>query len=82
MKNSVTAKEIYRALKNNEESSQKMAVFFRQIEDIDALDSKIKKKFVDTNDETEKLFNDLKTVIHHSLSQENIFTYSVCRNVV
>ncbi len=82
MKISVTAKEIYRALKRNESCPQRMVVFFREIEDIDGMDPDIKKKFIDSNDEGEQLFNDTKTDIRNALSSENIFTYSVCTNEV
>jgi hypothetical protein len=74
----VTAKEIYRALKLNENCPQRMIVFFREIEDIDGIDPKIKKKFIDSSDETKTLLNDTKTIIRHALSPENIYTYSVC----
>jgi hypothetical protein len=78
----VTAKEIYRALKNNESCPQRMVVFFREIEDIDDIDPTIKTKFIDSNEEVEQLFNDTKTDIRRGLPSENIFTYSVCTNIV
>lgn len=77
----VTAKEIYRALKRNEHQSERMVVFFREIEDIDTMDPTIKKKFIDSNNEAQNLFDQTKTDIRSALSQQNIYTYSVCPRV-
>ena len=74
---SVTAKEIYRALENNKESSQRMAIFYREIEDIQASSFNLKSKFIDTNSETEELFNDLKNTINNQIPAENQFIYKV-----
>lgn len=74
----MTAKEIYRALKHNEHQSERMIVFFREIEDIDLLDSTIKKKFIDSNTEAQNLFDQTKMDIRNALSQANVYTYSVC----
>jgi len=77
---SVTAKEIYRALENNEKSPQRMVIFFREIEDIDEFSLNLKSKFIDINDETEQLFNELKSAIGNQLPPENQFMYRVCSN--
>ncbi len=77
---SLTAKEIYRALENNEKSPQRMVIFFREIEDIDEFSVNLKSKFIDMNDETEQLFNELKNAIGNQLSPENQFIYRVCSN--
>jgi hypothetical protein len=75
---SVTAQEIYRALENNATSPQRMVVFFRHIEDLDQFESKMKPKFIDTDPETEILFDDLKNAIRDQLPAENRFNYRVC----
>jgi hypothetical protein len=54
-----------------------MIACFREVEDIDQFDAKIKSKFIDTTEETEKLFHDTKTAIRNALSAENILTYRV-----
>ena len=75
----MTAKEIYWALKSNESCSQRMIVFFREIEDINDLDVKLKSKLSDTVDEeTQHLLDDIKTCIRNALPPENILTYRVC----
>jgi hypothetical protein len=77
----VTAKEIYRALKHNHNRSQRMIVFFREIEDIDNFTSQNKSKFNDINDEeTRQLFKDTKSDIQNSLPSDNIFHYQVYFN--
>jgi hypothetical protein len=78
----VTAKEIYQALKNNTNNQQRMIVCFREIEDIDQFDEKISSKFIDTTEETEKLFDETKTAIRDALSTENTFTYRVFKNTL
>jgi len=73
----VTAKEIYRALENNTNSQHRMIVCFREIEDIDQFVEKIKPKFVDTTEEIEKLFDEIRTTLRNTISAENILTYRV-----
>ncbi|CAF1169493.1 unnamed protein product [Rotaria sordida] len=74
----VTAKEIYQALNNNKNQPQRIVAFFREIEDIDHFDSKLKVKFSDTNDEHgESVLTDLKTFIETELGPNNIFTYRI-----
>ncbi|CAF1181407.1 unnamed protein product [Rotaria sordida] len=74
----VTAKEIYQALNNNKNQPQRIVAFFREIEDIDHFDSKLKVKFSDTNDEHgELVLTDLKTFIETELGPNNIFTYRI-----
>ncbi len=76
----VTAKEILRALENNTHSPQRMISFFREIEDMDELDLKIKSKLIDTDHETERLLNETKTIIREKLPLENQFNYQVYSN--
>jgi hypothetical protein len=57
-----------------------MVSFFREIEDIDELDLKLKSKLIDTDDETEILLNELKSIIQQKLPLENQFHYRVCSN--
>ncbi|CAF4105784.1 unnamed protein product, partial [Adineta steineri] len=74
---SVTAKEIIRALENNAIDHQRMVSFFREIEDIDQLDARLKSKLADTDNETEVLLNEIKSNIREKLPRENQFTYRV-----
>ncbi|CAF4038756.1 unnamed protein product [Rotaria magnacalcarata] len=74
---SVTSQEIYRALQNNDQQPQRMVAFFRELKDIDDLDSKLKLKFSDTDEETQKLLDDTKTLIRDALLPENVFAYRV-----
>jgi len=67
-------------LKNNENSPQRMAVFFREIKDLDDLDPKLKSKFSDTDDETRQLLDITNTCIRDALPADSIFTYRVCTN--
>jgi hypothetical protein len=57
-----------------------MVCFFREIEDIDQLDLKLKSKLIDTDDETEILLNELKSIIREKLPLENQFNYRVYSN--
>lgn len=62
----------------NVDRPQRMAVFFRDIEDFDQFQPKLKAKFMDGNDEmTEELLSDTKTIIRNALPSDNIFTYKV-----
>ncbi|CAF3412898.1 unnamed protein product [Rotaria socialis] len=82
---STTAKEIYRALQNNEHRQQRMVVFLREIEDIACVEPDLKSKFTDekfnstegSNVEAQKFLAELKTYIKSKLSEHNIFTYKV-----
>ncbi|CAF3406935.1 unnamed protein product [Rotaria socialis] len=82
---STTAKEIYRALQNNEHRQQRMVVFLREIEDIACVEPDLKSKFTDekfnstegSNVEAQKFLAELKTYIKSKLSEDNIFTYKV-----
>ncbi|CAF4251319.1 unnamed protein product [Rotaria sp. Silwood2] len=74
---SVTAKEIVRALENNAIDPQRMVAFFREIEDINELDIKLKSKLIDTDHETEILLNQIKSNIRERLPLENQFNYRV-----
>ncbi len=72
------AKEIFRALENNVLNPQRIISFFREIEDIDELDLKVKSKLIDTDDETERLLNEIKKIIiRNKLPLENQFNYQV-----
>jgi hypothetical protein len=74
----VIAKEIFRALENNVLNPQRIISFFREIEDIDELDLKVKSKLIDTDDETERLLNEIKKIIiRNKLPLENQFNYQV-----
>ena len=55
-----------------------MVVFFRQIEDMDSIDAVVKKKFIDSNNEVQTLFDQTKADIRDAVSEQNIYTYSVC----
>ncbi|CAF2634560.1 unnamed protein product [Rotaria sp. Silwood2] len=74
---SVTAMEIVRALENNAIDPQRMVAFFREIEDIDKLDVKLKSKLIDTDDETEILLNQIKLNIRENLPLDNQFNHQV-----
>ena len=75
----MTAKEICQALESNQNRPERVAVFFREIEDIDQFEPESKSKFKDTTDDaTEQLFTELRTTIKQALSPENVFTYQVC----
>jgi hypothetical protein len=76
----VTAKEILRALENNALTPQRMISFFREIEDMDELDLKVKSKLIDTDHETERLLNETKKIIREKLPLENQFNYQVYSN--
>jgi hypothetical protein len=71
----VTAQEIYRALKNNINKSRRIVCFFRQIIDIEELDS----KFHDTENVTEsqELLDNIKNVLQQSIDSSDIYTYRV-----
>ncbi|UJR21418.1 hypothetical protein I4U23_024507 [Adineta vaga] len=70
---SVTAQEIYRALKNNKDKVRRMICFFREINDLEKLDS----KFPETENitETQQLLNDIKNLLHQSLDPSDIYSY-------
>ncbi|CAF1109225.1 unnamed protein product [Adineta steineri] len=70
---SVTAQEIYRALKNNINQSRRIICFFRDLIDIDELDS----KFHDTENESEsqKLLDDIKHLLNQTIHSSDIYTY-------
>ncbi len=73
----MTTKEIFRALENNSLDPQRIVSFFRDIEDMDQLDLKVKSKFIDTDHETEILLNQTKQIIREKLPLENQFNYQV-----
>lgn len=75
----VTAKEIYQALEMNQDQTERMAVFIRDIEDLPNFDEKLKAKFMDTTDDSESLLKDLKNTLGNALPAENIFEYRVRR---
>ncbi|CAF1291712.1 unnamed protein product [Adineta ricciae] len=72
---SVTAQEIYRALKNNKDKTRRMICFLREIHDIDQLDS----KFQETGNITEiqQLLKNVKTDLHQALDPSDVYTYQV-----
>jgi hypothetical protein len=59
-----------------------MISFFREIEDIDELNLNLKSKLIDTDNETEILLNEIKSIIRKKLPLENQFDYRVCSNDV
>ncbi len=67
----VTAKEIYRALKNNQNSSRRIICFFREIIDLEKLDAKYREI------ETEELLAKIKHLLHQSINASDIYTYQV-----
>jgi hypothetical protein len=73
----VTAKEIIRAMENNATDPQRMVSFFREIEDIDKIDVKLKSKLIDTDDETEILLEQIKSNIREKIPLDNQFNYRV-----
>jgi len=68
---SVTAKEIYRALQNNMNQSRRIVCFFREIRDIDKLDSKF------YENENQDLLEEIKSLLHRSIHSSDIYTYQV-----
>ncbi|CAF1533025.1 unnamed protein product, partial [Rotaria sordida] len=72
---SVTAKEIYRALKNNINKSRRIICFFREIIDIEELDSKYRE--IENADETKKLLEKIKNLLHQSIDSSDIYTYRI-----
>ncbi|CAF4336651.1 unnamed protein product, partial [Adineta steineri] len=69
----VTAQEIYRALLNNKHKPRRILCFFRELTDIDELDS----KFHDKEDkaESKQLLNDIKNLLQQSVDSSEIYTY-------
>ncbi|CAF0966926.1 unnamed protein product [Didymodactylos carnosus] len=59
----VTALEIYHAIQNNARQSNRMFCFVREITDRDDMEKSTKKKFIETEDDTNKLLGDLKKQI-------------------
>jgi len=74
----VTAKEIYRALKNNINTSRRIICFFRDIIDIEKLDSKYRE--IENITETKELLEEIKNVLHQSINSSDIYTYQVDKN--
>ncbi|CAF1086333.1 unnamed protein product [Rotaria sp. Silwood1] len=70
----VTAKEIYRALQNNK-TSRRILCFFREIIDIEELDSKFRE--IEDATEAQLLLNEIKNVLHQSLDSMDIRTYRI-----
>jgi hypothetical protein len=71
----VTAKEIYRALENNLNTSRRIVCFFREIIDIDKLDSKYRE--TENTIESQELLREIKNVLHQSITSSDIYTYQV-----
>ena len=71
----VTAQEIYRALANNKHKPRRILCFFRELFDIEELDS----KFHDNEDkiESEELLNNVKQLLQQSIDGSDIYTYKV-----
>ncbi|CAF1376711.1 unnamed protein product, partial [Adineta steineri] len=71
----VTAQEIYRALLNNKHKPRRILCFFRELTDIDELDS----KFHDNEDkiESKQLLNDIKNLLQQSVDSSEIYTYKL-----
>ncbi len=63
--------EIYRALKNNLNKSRRIICFFREIIDVEQLDSKYYEK------ETYELLDEIKNLLHQSIDPSDIYTYQV-----
>ena len=63
----VTVKGIVRALENNAHDHGRMVIFFRNIENIDELDDRLKSKYIDTDSETELLLNEIKSILRQIL---------------
>ncbi|CAF3813414.1 unnamed protein product, partial [Rotaria sp. Silwood1] len=72
---SVTAKEIYRALKNNMNKSRRIIFFYRNILDIEELDSKYRE--TENTDETKKLLEKINNLLHRSIDSSDIYTYKI-----
>lgn len=70
---SVTAQEIYRALANNKQRQRRTLCFFRELTDIDELDS----KFHDDSKECEQLLTNVKQLLQQSVDSEDIYSYKV-----
>ena len=74
----VTAQEIYRTLKNNREKSRRIICFFRELTDVDQLDSKFRE--TDETNEIPTLLSEIKTDLKNSIDPEDIYTYQVRRS--
>ena len=74
----MTAKEIYRTLEKNRGSSRRIVCFFRELIDVDELDSKYRE--IEDGDETSRLLEDIKTQLHQSIASSDIYTYKVSRS--
>lgn len=73
----MTAKEIYRALENNRNSSGRIVCFFRELLDVNELDSRYRE--TENSDETSKLLDDMKIHLRQSIASSDIYTYKVSR---
>ncbi|CAF1262624.1 unnamed protein product [Rotaria magnacalcarata] len=72
---SVTAKEIYRTLKNNKNRPRRIVCFLREIIDIEELDSKYRE--TENEDEIKNLLDQTKNSLRQSLDSSDIYTYQV-----
>lgn len=71
----MTAQEIYRALRKNGKKSRRMICFFRELIDIDELDSKYRE--TENIDEIQHLSTELKNDLRQSIDSSDIYTYQV-----
>lgn len=72
----VTAQEIYRALANNRKESRRIVCFFRELIDIEGLESKFHDSKEDRN-ESEQLLTDVKQLLQQSIDSSDIYSYKV-----
>ena len=73
----MTAKEIHRVLENNRGSSRRIVCFFRELTDVNELDSKYRE--TEDSDEPSKLLDEIKTQLHETIASSDIYTYEVSR---
>ena len=72
----VTAQEIYRALANNKHKQRRMLCFFRELIDVDELESKFHDNMEDRN-ECKQLLIDVKQLLQQSIDSSDIYSYKV-----
>ena len=72
----VTAQEIHRALANNRQKQRRIICFFRELNDIEELDSKFHDNKED-KEECKQLLTDAKQLLQQSVDLSDIYFYKV-----